>query len=215
MLRLKTTYGHIMNYLLTHVREIYKSFDGAHDERHFDEVFNAAKEMCEFAGIGGDDKLCILIAAAYHDIGRLNGDEGHEKSSAEMFKRDRFMKMWLMPEDIEFIAQTITEHRSCYKASSLASLILKDADKKPCINRHRWLERMVRFNVDHHGDEGLSVVVEKTKEKIKSIISKPGKAKWNSEIALELYGEKPTFDMPSDSELISLAKEYIEELERV
>ena len=213
-MRIKATQQEIVNYLFTHVREIYRGFDGAHDQKHFDEVYNTAEEMCNYAGIQGDDKLCILIAAAYHDVGRIWSENQHEKKSAEMFKNDKYMKLWLTKEDIDFIARIISEHRGNSKTSSISSLILKDADKKSGIMFDRWLDRVVRYNVETYLDLGEDVIFYKIKEKLKSMTDKKRKSTWNSEIALALYGEKPKFGMPTDKEILTAMTEYIKELKK-
>lgn len=201
----------IYNYLTTHVREFYKGFDGGHDEKHFDEVYNAVRELGVNAQFSDSELLTLSIAAAYHDVGRIISDKDHEKYSVDILKKDINIKRWA--SDLDLITYIILEHRSSQSASSVYSLILKDADKISRLNRDRWIERVVRYNVDTYKYE--QQVIDKSLERFKKLLDpNHPKSHWVSSYAQRLYGGIPIFEIPTVSEIIESMKIYKEEIRK-
>ena len=147
----------IVNFLVTVVRDFYKPMDLCHNEAHFDEVFNEARRLGEFdlqKGVitGMEFELC-LVAAAYHDIGRMFSDSRHDQEGIRMItdKYDhpiiKFLWDQYFDDEIEIICQIIKEHRSRQTASSEISAIVKDADKISRLDRERFFDRILGFNI--------------------------------------------------------------------
>ena len=146
-----------IDFLVTEVRDFYKPMDLCHNENHFDEVFNEAHRLAEFDIWEGvitemEYELC-LVAAAYHDIGRMFSDSRHDTEGIRMIteKYDhpiiKFLWDQYFDDEIEEICQIIKEHRSRQTATSEISAIVKDADKISRLDRERFLDRIIGFNI--------------------------------------------------------------------
>lgn len=61
----------IYKYLETNIRDIYKMLDGYHNEKHFDEVYNASRVLSEYGNLSKNNCLIVQVAAAYHDTGYI------------------------------------------------------------------------------------------------------------------------------------------------
>lgn len=145
----------LKRYILTEVKSKYKCFDKGHNISHFNFVtrncLSYAKQLCEK---GCDVDLDIAyIVGAYHDIGIVNGREGHAKSSGEIVRKDEMLKKYYSPEVIEIIAQAVEDHSSHleYEPRSIYGKIVADADR----NNTKYLvfSRPVKFRA---ADKNLS-----------------------------------------------------------
>lgn len=197
-------HAEIYGYLFSTVRGYYATMDGCHDTEHFDEVFNAAQSIAKHLELTPDEKLIVLISAAYHDVGRLIEDKRHEEFSVTIFNNDRNMRRWLTRDERQIVSNTINEHRSSKGASSIYSKILKDADKIGSIDRDRLITRVVRYNIDHcdldQTDPAfIPTVTKKVTERLGKLKSNRG---WQLDATRELYGEKPTHTIPDENEVV-------------
>lgn len=214
---MENDYSKIYEYLYTHVRQIYKSFDGGHNENHFDEVVKAADELANRLSMSERDRLLVNIAAAYHDVGRMIDDRRHEEYSVIIFNNDFNMKRWLNQDEMQLVSNTINEHRSNKGASTVFSKILKDADKAYSItNRERWIVRIVRGIMDHSNIPvnnpafSLFVISEKCLTKLNKVYKTND---WKLPESKELFGSIPVHEVPTASEVEKYILDYINELE--
>ena len=110
--------------------------DFEHDINHMYDVVYYTKELLENLDIEKNKEVCI-ISAYWHDVGRTKADEGHEKISAEMLKKE----MTLHGYDENLINQcykAIEKHKWNMIPEIVEGLILKDADKLAWIGSGRW-----------------------------------------------------------------------------
>lgn len=145
----------VYNYLIEDIRSHYKAFDRAHDERHFDEVFYFIKDMLPKIEIKESDLRydMMLIAAAYHDVGRACSDRDHELVSAIMLENDMFLKRYYTPQLISEASNIIKKHRkSKFKTEECNELeaLLRLADSVSEMDDHRALYRVITYQVDHY-----------------------------------------------------------------
>ena len=209
-------YAKIYEYLYTHVRRMYMSFDGGHDEHHFDEVYRAAGELAHHLNLSDDEVLFAEIAAAYHDVGRLINDQRHEEYSVIIFNNDYNMKSWLNQDEMQLVSNTIAEHRSNKGASTILSKILKDADKAySIINRDRWITRIVRANVDRtnipmNSPVFKSIITEKCMAKLSKVYKTTD---WKLDVSADLFGPIPMHEIPTEEEVGLFIEKYIKEKE--
>jgi len=92
------------------------------------------------------DKDVCIIAAYFHDIGRLIKDDGHEKISADMLKEK--MKVENYSEElIERCYKAIINHSWKDKPESLEGMIVRDADKIDFVGISRW-DMCLKNNID-------------------------------------------------------------------
>ena len=72
--------------LITKAKEYMSTItDYEHDINHMYDVVNYTKELINTIKLDVNKEVCI-ISAYWHDVGRTNKKEGHEKLSAEMLK---------------------------------------------------------------------------------------------------------------------------------
>lgn len=55
-----------------------------HDFSHTRQVFEAADTLATLAGLSRENRLVLLLAAAFHDVGYIQGPHLHEERSAQM-----------------------------------------------------------------------------------------------------------------------------------
>lgn len=155
-----------MKEYLNNIRNIYKEFDTGHDERHYDEVvifgLNTAKRLNDPT----IDMSILITVLAFHDIGRIVGDQNHEVYSATILARNHTVQSLFSSEEIELMQKIVKEHRSRNTATTIYSKILKDADKIPSSYLMRRLYRIVGYNYDHYRNEGNESIIKHSIERL-------------------------------------------------
>lgn len=118
--------------LARHVRALLDSSLGAHVHYHdaahtFDDVVPAAERLAVAEGISTAERMRILAAALLHDVGFVEGQEDHERTSAAIARR-------LLPRfgfddgSIDEVEGMILATRVGTEPGTRAEAILKDAD---------------------------------------------------------------------------------------
>ncbi len=110
--------------------------DYEHDINHMQDVVNYTYELLDKIKIDVNKEICI-ICAYWHDVGRTQCIEGHEKLSAEMLKEE----MEKQGYDRQFINEcyvAIENHKWNMTPKNSEGLIIKDADKLAWIGEGRW-----------------------------------------------------------------------------
>ena len=123
----------LKKYILSNIKNQYKTFDKGHNISHFNFVTkNCVEYGKEMIKKGYDIDLNIAyIVGAYHDIGLLYGREGHAKSSAEFVKQDKTLSKYYDQEIINLIADAVEDHSSHldHPPRSIYGKIVADADR--------------------------------------------------------------------------------------
>ena len=112
--------------------------DYEHNINHTLDVVDYTKELLDILNVDVDKDICI-IAAYWHDTGRIKLDSGHERLSADMLKEE----MLKYDYDISFIDKcykAIINHKWNMFPETTEGLIIKDADKLAFLGKRRWLE---------------------------------------------------------------------------
>jgi hypothetical protein len=138
-------------------KDLYDQFDRCHDSKHMKEVRDTTFELTGYDMI---DYLCI-IAAIYHDIGRIGGEKNHASIGADMY-----MSHFLRTDNREsskdaynhamIVSQLILTHSSFSDHIDIEDddplkeyrYIIMDADKISHTNLHRGIERILWYYVD-------------------------------------------------------------------
>ena len=110
--------------------------DYEHDINHMQDVVNYTYELLNKVKINVNNEIC-LIGAYWHDVGRIQCAEGHEKLSAKMLKEE----MEIQGYDSRFINKcciAIENHKWNMTPKNNEGLIIKDADKLAWIGIGRW-----------------------------------------------------------------------------
>lgn len=162
--------NNLMTYLETKIRPRYRKHDGAHNEKHLDEVLEKALELADYYGVRED--MCI-VCAYYHDIGLDKGREDHEERSADYLRKDKNLLKWFTEEEIEEMAQAVEDHRASLvgEPRSMLGKIISDADR--IMIPERVIERSFKFNSEKYP--------EKSKEEVLDIVYDYLKRKYGDE----------------------------------
>lgn len=110
--------------------------DYEHNINHMWDVVGYTYELLDLVKVDIDKEVCV-IAAYWHDVGRIKCDEGHEKISADMLKNE----MEKLNYDQSFIKAcyiAVEKHKWNMQPKSYEGLLLKDADKLAWLGEGRW-----------------------------------------------------------------------------
>lgn len=204
-------YEEVVKYLKTTIRDKYKTFDKAHDVDHFDEVFTTCAKLAVADEYSIEELITIKIAAAYHDIGLIDGyetREWHELLAIPYLVEDEELERLLKQKHkhsvtgnnhefnydkiIENASRTIRNHRTKYEATCEMDQILKDADSVSLLDKNRTILRVVYFYMDNiykPGDDIIKIVNNRF-EYINTTLKKKMETKFKSMAAVKI-GLKP------------------------
>lgn len=108
--------------------------DPLHFIGHTYDVINYTKELLK--KIDANKEICI-IAAYWHDVGRIVTDKGHEEESGKILKEE--MKKLGYDEDIiEQCYLAVVNHKRGCIPPTIEGKIVRDADKIAYIGKKRW-----------------------------------------------------------------------------
>ncbi len=156
------------NYIYNDITSRYAGFDPAHREDHVLTVIRQALDLLEkmpdwIAGqkAAGNDvsewdvpvrRDILLAAAAFHDLGLVNGRENHHLDSGKIIRADQRLKEWFNPEEIELIANAAEDHRASGKSAprSIYGMLVAEADR--VIDGDTIVRRTIQFGFKHYPD---------------------------------------------------------------
>ncbi len=124
----------IAEYVYGTVVPAYAAFDAAHREDHALAVIDNSMDLYDRAPSGLKAELdpeIIFVAAACHDLGRINGKENHHIDSGKIIRADETLRQWFDNEQIELIAQAAEDHRASKDGEprSIYGKIVAEADR--------------------------------------------------------------------------------------
>lgn len=98
------------------------------------------------------DRMLLMMAAACHDLGLVNGRENHHLDSGIIIRRDTRLRNWFSEEEIETIAQAAEDHRASGKGAprSIYGMIVAEADR--VIEGDTIIRRTIQFGQKHYPD---------------------------------------------------------------
>ena len=194
----------LLNYINNEIKEKYKGFDKAHSIAHFNFVTNNCIEYGnELIKQGYDVNLEIAyVVGAFHDIGIINGREGHAKSSGAIVRNDSKLKEFYDEEVVEMIAQAVEDHSSHleYEPRSIYGKIVADADRNNSL--YLVFSRPVKYGIKNEKqyDREYNMAVMGAYLKIKPVVEMENVDKGLAKCIPARY-----------SDLIALNKQAIEE----
>lgn len=119
------------------IEKMKLSKDAKHNLVHTLDVVEYTKEILETEGKA--NKEVCMIAAYWHDVGRIKQDEGHELISANELKAE--MEKQNYPNAfIEECYKAIYKHSWKEEPETLEGIIVRDADKIDFVGINRWKE---------------------------------------------------------------------------
>jgi uncharacterized protein len=156
----------IKRYVFDEIVSRYAGFDPAHRENHAMTVMDQAMMLLErreewLRGQPAEtveswsdeiDREMLFAAAAFHDLGLVNGRENHHTDSGIIIRNDARLKEWFTEEQIEIIAQAAEDHRASGKSAprSIYGKIVAEADR--VIDSETIILRTVQFGFTHYPD---------------------------------------------------------------
>lgn len=149
----------------------YSGFDAAHKEDHAMTVINQAMKLLDMNDElkATLDRDILLVAAACHDLGLVNGRERHHLDSGEIIRHDIQLKKWFSDEEIETIAQAAEDHRASSKNAprSMYGMLVAESDR--VIEGETIIRRTIQFGLRNYPslerEEQIERAVEHLKEK--------------------------------------------------
>lgn len=125
----------------------YDGFDAGHGRDHVLTVISQALQLSEFYPEA--DKCLLLVAAAYHDLGLVNGREHHHTDSARIVREDMRLRQWFTEEEINIIADAAEDHRasSDHEPRTIYGRIVAEADR--IIDGETIVRRALQYGMKH------------------------------------------------------------------
>lgn len=125
----------------------YDAFDAGHSRDHVLTVMSQALKLAEF--YPEVDRCILLVAAAYHDLGLINGREHHHSDSARIVREDERLKQWFTDEEIGTIADAAEDHRasSNHEPRTIYGRIVAEADR--IIDGDTIVRRALQYGMKH------------------------------------------------------------------
>ena len=129
----------------------YDNFDSAHRRDHVRMVIDESLRLAVRHDVNPD---MVYAAAAWHDMGLVEGRETHHIVSGRIIRQDARLKEWFTPVQIETIARAAQEHRasSGQKPTDIYGLILAEADKH--IDSTLIIRRVLQYGLSHFPEMG-------------------------------------------------------------
>lgn len=139
----------IKEYIYREIVPRYAAFDDAHKEDHALTVIEQAMKLIE----GHEslvDRNIVLMAAACHDLGLINGRDNHHTDSGKIIRADANLRRWFTEDEIETIAQAAEDHRASGKSAprSIYGMLIAEADR--VIDGETIIRRTVQFGFKHY-----------------------------------------------------------------
>ncbi len=125
----------------------YDDFDAGHGRDHVKTVISQALKLAEY--YPDADRCILLVAAAYHDLGLVNGREHHHTDSALIVRADKRLSRWFNDAEINIIADAAEDHRasSNHEPRSIYGRIVAEADR--IINGETIVRRTLQYGIKH------------------------------------------------------------------
>ncbi len=126
----------------------YDSFDAGHDRNHVQTVISQALSLAQY--YPEVDHCLLLIAAAYHDLGLINGRENHHIDSARIVREDLRLRQWFSEDEINTIADAAEDHRasSDHEPRTIYGRIVAEADR--IIDSNTIVRRALQYGMKHY-----------------------------------------------------------------
>lgn len=125
----------------------YDGFDAGHGRDHVQTVISQALSLAEH--YPEVDRCLLLVAAAYHDLGLVNGREHHHTDSARIIREDNRLRQWFSDDEINTIADAAEDHRasSDHEPRTIYGRIVAEADR--IIDGETIVRRALQYGMKH------------------------------------------------------------------
>ena len=126
----------------------YDAFDAGHNRDHVHTVMSQALSLAQY--YPEVDACILLTAAAYHDLGLVNGREHHHTDSARIVREDERLRQWFSEDEINTIADAAEDHRasSDHEPRTIYGRIVAEADR--IIDSETIVRRALQYGLKHN-----------------------------------------------------------------
>ena len=140
-------YNEIEAFLEQEIVPRYDAFDAGHRRDHVHHVMHESQDLAQY--YPGVDRIMLLVAAAYHDLGLEIGRDVHHTESARIIRQDQRLRQWFNDEQIGIIAQAAEDHRasSNHEPRSIYGRLVAEADRH--IDADTIVRRTIQFTFKH------------------------------------------------------------------
>lgn len=193
----------VKDYVWKEVVPRYAAFDPAHREGHAVDVMAGVIALYDSAPEeirNGLDPEILLVAAACHDLGRVNGKEHHHTDSARIIRADSSLGKWFSREQIEIIAQAAEDHRASadHEPRSMYGKMVAEADR--LIDKDTIIWRTLQYGMSRYPELSAEGQIERALDHLYDKYGKDGYLKlwipWSSN-ALRLLEFRSLLSDPS------------------
>lgn len=198
----------LFSYINKEIKVKYKAFDKAHNLSHYkfvsENCVNYGKELVK-QGYDVDLEIAYVVGA-YHDIGIINGREGHAKSSGSIVRSDLKLKEFYDDKTIELIAQAVEDHSSHleYEPRSIYGKIVADADRNNSL--YLVFSRPVKYGIKNESFYSRDEHINRVYEFVNDKFGKNGYVKYWLNIPQTRVAQQSVWDLLDDE---SSCKAYI------
>lgn len=149
----------LKQYIENEIVPRYASFDAAHREEHARNVIAQCGKLGAYYDVNPD---ILYAAAAFHDLGLVEGRELHHLASGKIVREDKRLREWFSDDKIETIAQAVEDHRASSKQPprSIYGRILAEADR--LIDPQTVIQRTVQYGFAHYPEMSRRQMWERT-----------------------------------------------------
>ncbi len=140
-------YNEILQFVEREIVPRYDSFDAGHNRDHVHTVMSQAQSLAQY--YPEVDRCMLLVAAAYHDLGLINGREHHHTDSAHIVREDTRLRQWFNEDEINTIADATEDHRasSHHEPRTIYGRIVAEADR--IIDSDTIVRRALQYGLSH------------------------------------------------------------------
>jgi len=198
----------LKDYIDREIKSKYKTFDKAHSISHFNFVTkNCIKYGKELILQGYDVDLEIAyVVGAYHDIGIINGREGHAISSGKFVRNDLNLLEFFDKDTVELIAQAVEDHSShlSYEPRSIYGKIVADADRNNTM--YLVFSRPIKYSLKNESQYSREELINHVYDFVNKKFGRNGYVKYWLDISYTTAEQNKVWEL-LDNEI--LAKYYI------
>ena len=165
----------IEQYIYQEIVPRYSAFDDAHKEDHALTVIQQALNLLETSDRPDEiDRNILMMAAACHDLGLINGRDNHHTDSGTIIRSDTRLREWFNEEEIEIIAQAAEDHRASGKnpPRTIYGMIVAEADR--VIDGETIIRRTIQFGFKHYPDLDRTGHLERAMEHLREKYGRGG-----------------------------------------
>ena len=137
----------LLEFVMREIVPRYDAFDAGHSRDHVLTVISQALKLAEH--YPEVDRCILLVAAAYHDLGLVNGREHHHTDSARIVREDERLRQWFNDDEINTIADAAEDHRasSDHEPRTIYGRIVAEADR--IIDGATIVRRALQYGMKH------------------------------------------------------------------